>query len=174
MADLFRPVDSSACLRLGLIVLMLIMVTTDYVLKRHEEGGRGMNKLRSLAVFADAHIVMTRDDRGQSLVLTGEDGKGGKGGGGDQLVISGDMGGNQNTNMVLQDAANREGDVVIQGGSMVVPGEDGHIVLVDGRSNNGGGRPPPMNYLAQWLPYMSGGGFGYGRMFMPFAGGQFG
>ena len=120
-----------------------------------------------LAVIAQdsrSHIVLTRDDRGQSLVLTGEDGgkggKGSKGGGdGDQLVISGNnMGeGGQNSNMVMQDASNREGDVVISGNSMIVPGEDGHIVLADSRNKHGsnGPSPPQPNLFAFWLPYMS-------------------
>lgn len=118
----------------------------------------------SLVAFASAHIVLTKDDRGQSLVLTGEDGKGG---GNDQLVIAGhNMGGNgaegeQNSNMIVQDAANREGDVVMSGNSMVIPGEDGHIVLADGRSKRADHSPSPMshmpNMLALWFPYMRGG-----------------
>lgn len=133
-----------------------------------------------LSIFADGHIVITKDDRGSSLVLTGEDGRGGKGGkgkgkgkgeDGDQLVITGETGGGRNTNMVMQDAANREGDVVIQGNSMIVPGEDGHIVLADGRSQGNGRPQPPPNLFAFWLPYMS------SRMsyrMLPFYGGQFG
>lgn len=122
---------------------------------------------RGFVTQASAHIVLTRDDRGQNLVLTGDDGGGkgkGKGGGGDQLVIAGSqMGGSgQDTNMIVQDAANREGDVVIQGNSMIVPGEDGHIVLADSRSKGGEGggggggyRPAPFNPMLLWLPYIS-------------------
>lgn len=108
--------------------------------------------------LASAHIVLTKDDHGSSLVLTGEDGKGGKGkGGGDQLVIAGhNMGGNErDTNMVMQDAANKEGDVVIHGNSMIVPGQDGHIVLADSRSKSGGAPRPMINPMMFWLPYMS-------------------
>lgn len=135
----------------------------------------------NLITVVDGHIVLTKDDYGQSLVLTGEDGKGGKGGkggGGDQLVISGsNMGGNgESSNMVMQDAANREGDVVINGNSMIIPGEDGHIVLADGRGNNRQQqfRPPfQSNLLAFWLPYMNNRASNYNSM--PFFGGyQFG
>lgn len=125
--------------------------------------------------LASGHIVLTKDDHGSSLVLTGEDGKGGgKGkGGSDQLVIAGhNMGASeQDTNMVMQDAANKEGDVVIHGNSMIVPGRDGHIVLADGRSKSGGAHRPAINPMMFWLPYMS--SRSMYRM-LPFYFGQFG
>lgn len=165
------------CLKLTLTLVMVLFLGN--VELSNENAKVQPNKSRIL--LASAHIVLTRDDRGQSLVLTGEDGKGGgkgKGGGGDQLVIAGNNMGDQNSNMVLEDAANREGDVVINGNSMVIPGEDGHIVLADSRDRQGGGggddrnRPPPMqNMFAFWMPFMN------SRMvyrMMPFFGGQFG
>lgn len=118
-----------------------------------------------------AHVVLTRDDRSQSLVLTGDDGNKG----GDQVVISGqNMNGNGgSTNMIMQDAANREGDVVMNGNNMIVPGEDGHIVLADGRSNRAREDVGPMtqNFMPFWMPYMNS-PYNY-RMF-PFFGAQFG
>lgn len=92
-------------------------------------------------------------------MLTGEDGgkkgKGGKGGkgGGDQLVIAGGGMDGQSSNMVLEDASSREGDIVMSGKSMMIPGEDGHIVLADSRSQNQR-QQPPMNPLMFWAPYM--------------------
>lgn len=128
--------------------------------------------------MTNGHIVLTRDDFSQSLVLTGDDGggkdgKGGKGGGGDdQLVIAGNqMGGEgQNSRMVMQDAANREGDIVMNGKSMIIPGEDGHIVLADSRSQNDQQRssPSPFNPMLLWAPYMNNRYF-Y-RMMMPYLG----
>lgn len=114
--------------------------------------------------YTSSHIVLTRDERGSSLILTGSDGgkggKGGKGGGGDRVVISGsNMGGDgQSSNMIMEDASNKEGDIVMNGNSMIVPGEDGHIVLADGRNRGGDGngpQPPPPNLLALWMPYMN-------------------
>lgn len=183
------PLASSWSIILSLIVIMissqhyLLNHEINELLERHQQAkadGFG------LIMLADGHIVLTRDDRGSSLVLTGEDGKGGgkggKGGGDDdQLVIAGDNGGGggggggRNTNMIVQDASNREGDVVINGNSMIVPGEDGHIVLADGRSQGNERsqqqQPPPPNLFAFWLPYMN------SRMsyrMAPFFGGQFG
>lgn len=164
------------CLKLTLTLVLVLFLSN---LELSNEDAK-IQPHKSRILLASAHIVLTRDDRGQSLVLTGEDGKGGgkgKGGGGDQLVIAGNNMGGQNSNMVLEDAANREGDVVINGNSMVIPGEDGHIVLADSRDRQGGGggdgnRPPPMqNLFAFWMPYMN------SRMayrMMPFFGGQFG
>lgn len=143
-----------------LLVVFTIAASSSFKSQYGKDDSRNII-LPLLIQPASGHVVLTRDDRGSSLVLTGEDGKGGKGkGGGDQLVIAGsNMGGdNQNTNMVLEDASNREGDVVINGGSMIIPGEDGHIVLADGRSKEGGGgggRPPPFNPMIFWLPYMN-------------------
>lgn len=108
--------------------------------------------------------------------MTGEDSKKEDG---EQLVISGQNmggggggGGGESTNMIMQDAANREGDIVMHGRSMIIPGEDGHIVLADSRRNDGDGpprgpQPPPMSPLMYWAPYMN------SRMFyrmMPFFG----
>lgn len=178
-----------------ILSLIVLMISSQQYLLNHEINellGRlqtDQNQAESsglgLVMLAEGHIVLTRDDRGSSLVLTGEDGKGGgkggKGGGeDDQLVIAGDNGGGggggggRNTNMIVQDASNREGDVVINGNSMIVPGEDGHIVLADGRSqgNERSQQPsPPPNLFAFWLPYMN------SRMsyrMAPFFGGQFG
>lgn len=122
-------------------------------------------QLQSVAgiMLVSAHIVLTKDDRSQSLVLTGEDGRGG---GNDQLVIAGNnMGGptdqGGSSNMIMQDAENREGDIVMNGNSMIIPGEDGHIVLADSRSkreDSGQQSGPQFNsMLAFWLPYMRGG-----------------
>lgn len=111
-------------------------------------------------LFANGHVVLTKDDQGQSLVLTGEDGK--KEDGGDQLVIAGHNtgGGGQDSRMIMQDASNREGDVVINGRSMIIPGEDGHIVLADSRRDDSGSHQhhhqyQPPNPFMFWAPYMS-------------------
>lgn len=139
-----------------IFVAIVTFMSIEYLITYSNQDG--------FVLFANGHIVLTKDDHGSSLVLTGEDGKGGgkgKGkGGGDQLVIAGhNMGGTgQDTNMVMQDASNREGDVVIQGQSMIVPGEEGHIVLADGRSKSGGGhmhRTPLINPMMFWLPYIN-------------------
>lgn len=97
---------------------------------------------------ASAHIVLARDDRGGNLLLTGQDG-GGRDANGDNLIIANDVhagvgsgGAGQDSNLVLQDAANREGDVVISGKNLIIPGEDGHIVLADSRSNHNRAQPP--------------------------------
>lgn len=174
--------------RIIISLIVLIMISSEQHFSNYESNERPEIQPRSqgqiknvigLIMLADGHIVITKDDRGSSLVLTGEDGRGGKGGkgkgkggDGDQLVITGETGGGRNTNMVMQDAGNREGDVVIQGNSMIVPGEDGHIVLADGRSQgNERQQPPPPNLFAFWLPYMNS-RMGYGLA--PFFGGQFG
>lgn len=189
-----KPIQTIFSLRLILSLLVVTISVQQYFLNngnnqqsKHEQQQQEPenNLAKGLILLASGHIVLTRDDRGSSLVLTGEDGKGGKGKGkgesGDQLVIAGhnmggggDSGGGQNTNMVVQDASNREGDVVINGNTMIVPGEDGHIVLADGRGQENGQQrppPPPPNLFAFWLPYMNS-RMGY-RM-MPFFGGQFG
>lgn len=159
-------------LLLGWALISLVMLNGHYFSK----DGHSNTPVKNLIMFANGHVVLTRDDTGQSLVLTGEDGgkggKGGKGGGGDRLVITGNNmgGGTQNSNTVMDDAT--EGDVVINGNSMIIPGEDGHIVLADGRNRQQEGRgPPPPNPFAFWMPYMSN-RMGY-RM-MPFFNGQFG
>lgn len=112
---------------------------------------------QGLVLHASAHVVLAKDDRGQHLVLTGEDGKKGKGGDGDQLVISGTQMGadGQGSQMVLQNAAHREGDIVMDGKSWIIPGEEGHIVLADARSQNRRQQPAPINPLIFWGPYMS-------------------
>ena len=104
--------------------------------------------------------MLTRDDQGQSLVLSGEDGK--KDDGGDQLVIANHNtdGGGQDSKMIMQDASNREGDVLINGRSMIIPGEDGHIVLADSRRDDSGPQHHRHNYhrpnpFMFWTPYMS-------------------
>lgn len=146
---------------LGIIAIIIINCHYDLqVNERTQTSSQGRSR-RRVVLLASSHIVLTKDDNGQSLVLTGEDGKGkgkGKGGGGDQLVIAGHgMGGGDNSNMVMQDAANREGDVVINGNSMIVPGEDGHIVLADSRSNQQSQRRmPPPNLWAFWAPFLRG------------------
>lgn len=166
---------TTTCVRLGLTLIIVSLLSN----LDHLRNNGNIQQHKSRVHLVSAHIVLTRDDMSQSLVITGEDGgKGkGKGGGGDQLVITGNRMGNggQNSNMVMQDAANREGDVVMNGNSMIIPGEDGHIVLADSRSRqdgDNGNRPPPMqNLFAFWLPYMN------SRMayrMMPFFGGQFG
>jgi hypothetical protein len=117
------------------------------------------NNSKSSFLLVNGHVVLTRDDHGQHLVLTGEDGKKGKGGGGgDQLVIAGSQMGGQNdggSNMVLQDAANREGDIVMSGKSMIIPGEDGHIVLADSRNQSQRRHHTPINPLIFWAPFMN-------------------
>ena len=134
----------------------------------------------SIASQARAHVVLTRDDHSQSLVLSGDDGGGGKdGGGGERVVIAGSNmggdggGGGQDTRMIMQNADDREGDIVMSGRSMIIPGEDGHIVLADGRSQNDGIRrsQPFNNPFMLWTPYMGGGysSLNYLRM-MPFFG----
>lgn len=150
----------------------------------------------SLITLSEAHIVLTRDDRGGNLLLTGQDGGGqGDSDAQDNLVISNDNGPNGSggnnggdENLVLQDAENREGDVVISGKNLIIPGEDGHIVLADTRSNNHNHRPnPPFIHspmssmggtMAYWWPYMTGRTklsllTGYGG-FSPFGFGSFG
>lgn len=121
---------------------------------------------------AQAHIIMTRDDRGGNLLLTDEDGGGGGGGQGENVVIANDgqsgnsgggggglMGGGgnggSNSNFILQDADNREGDVVMNGKNIIIPGEDGHIVMADSRNqaNNQQQQFPPNNF-ALWLPFL--------------------
>jgi len=133
-----------------LVAILVISMVND--IKRHLRG-----TLSTLELYAEAHVVLTRDDQGQNLVLTGEDGKGGSEGG-DQLVIAGhNMGGDQDSKMVMQNAANREGDVVISGKSMIIPGEDGHIVLADSRQQDDrtNGPPMPHNPFMLWMPFMS-------------------
>lgn len=165
-------------------IIILIIIGNDflsvYIGQSDQNASSHSRYIRrnNLIFSASSHIVLTKDDYSQSLVLTGEDGGGGKGkgkgGGGDQLVISGnDMGGDgQSSNMVMQDASNREGDVVINGNSMIIPGEDGHIVLSDSRRREGQAPPPrPFNPMMYWLPYMSG---RYAYRMMPFFGPQFG
>lgn len=152
----------------------------------HLQNNHDSSEVKTISTFfsyANAHVVLTRDDRGQNLVLTGEDGKN-EDGEGDQLVIAGDNmggggGGGQDTRMIMQDAANREGDVVMNGRSMIIPGEDGHIVLADSRQQDGGGggggggfprhmSPMGPNPLMMWMPFM-GPRLAY-RMMMPYMG----
>ena len=162
---------------LSIIVFLMILLgnyVSDFTLIKTK-----LLRLDNRSMFAKCHVVLTRDDKGQSLVLTGEDGKKE---GGDQLVISGnnmDGGGDggQSSNMILQDASNREGDVIMNGRSMIIPGEDGHIVLADSR-RDGGDSPPPrqppppqLNPFLLWAPFMS---RGFGSRMMPFYFGQFG
>ena len=156
-------------LRWALAILLMVLVANDH--RRSQGPSR-----EHLILSASGHIVLTKDEHSQSLVLTGEDGRGGKGkgGGGDRLVISGsNVGeGGQGSNMIMQDAANREGDVVINGNSMIIPGEDGHIVLSDSRRRGGGGDGPrPLNPMIFWLPYMNS---RLSYRIMPFFGAQFG
>lgn len=171
--NILRRWITTTSVRLSLTLIIILFVSNlDHLMRNGD-----IQQYKSRVLLVSAHIVLTRDDISQSLVITGEDGGKGKGGGGDQLVIAGNQMGNggQNSNMVVQDAANREGDVVINGNSMIIPGEDGHVVLADSRSRQDGdnrNRPPPMqNLFAFWLPYMN------SRMayrMMPFFGGQFG
>lgn len=175
--DSIKPLKN--CLRSTLVLTIVFSLINDYLLitdsSNQAQGQADKVIRRNLIILASGHIVLTRDDRQQSLVLTGEDGKGG--GNGDQLVISGNNmggGGGQSSNMVMQDAANREGDVVMNGNSMIIPGEDGHIVLADSRNSNGGGRGNGgqgmmQNPFALWMPYM----YGRSSWMMPFFGGQF-
>lgn len=144
-------------------------------------------QLATLFIYlTEAHIVLTRDDRGGNLLLTEES----KRSDGDNLIIANDGqngpgdGGGQNSNFVLQDAANREGDVVINGKNLIIPGEDGHIVLADSRTNNNHYQHrhnPPFLYnplsafnnpaFALWWPHLASkarfsyGGLGYGAFF---------
>lgn len=157
-----RAKSNGTSLRLGLSCsILLVFVIGDSPLRDNKHDTNIHSTGSNLILSARGHIVLTKDDRSQSLVLTGEDGKGSSG---DQLVIAGNnMGGGgngQDSNMVMQDAANREGDVVINGNSMIIPGEDGHIVLADSRSRHGGGggqgHRPFVSPIMFWLPYMSG------------------
>lgn len=166
---------------LAAVLLLTLSFDLKNILHQHSATSSPDTQSKSW-LHASAHVVLTRDDRGQNLVLTGEEGKKG-GGGGDQLVISGNNmdGEGHSSNMILQDASNREGDVVMSGRSMIIPGEDGHIVLADSRrQDNGGGgggggggsgfMPPPMNpFMSYWGPYMSNRMYPY-RMMMPFFG----
>jgi hypothetical protein len=136
-------------------MLVINQLLVNYQLPSSETTNN--NRPKSPVLLVSGHVVLTRDDQGQHLVLSGEDGKKGKGGG-DQLVIAGSqMGGDgQDSNMILQDASNREGDIVMSGKSMIIPGEDGHIVLADSRNQNQRrNQPPPMNPMLFWAPYMN-------------------
>lgn len=159
--------------------MLAVLIARDQWLndEDHEPrpGTTRVSKRSGLILLARGHIVLTKDDQAQSLVLTGEDGSKGDKGGGDRLVIAGtNMGsGGQDTNMVMQDASNRDGDVVVNGNTMIIPGEDGHIVLADSRRRGGGGGEPGrlINPLIYWLPYMNS---RLAYRLMPFFGGQFG
>lgn len=177
-AENFRS-NRQVCISI-ILAIVLINFYYDIHSMNHQNGETAPPVRRSrkrVVLLASSHIVLTKDDNGQSLVLTGDDGKGkgkGKGGGGDRLVIAGHgMGGDgANSNMVMQDASNREGDVVINGNSMIVPGEDGHIVLADSRRNDQQ-RPsgPPPNLWAFWMPFLRNSRMAYNY---PFFGSQFG
>lgn len=175
---IMRPLRLSTLISLSIAAILTLAandeskdVVSDSSLDLND--ARSQPRSRIKITFARAHIVLTKDDRSQSLVLTGEDGKGG--GNGNQLVIAGhNMGGGdgdgQDSNMIMQDADNREGDVVMNGKSMIIPGEDGHIVLADSRSSGRSQSGPMPNFFSLWLPFM-GGRMGY-RMAYPLFGGQ--
>lgn len=111
----------------------------------------------------NSHIILTRDDTGGKFLLTEQDGaqEGGN------LVIANDghqhsgSGGGQNRNFVMQDADNRDGDVVMDGKNLVIPGEDGHIVLADSRNDNNHGHNIHhyqqghkfSNFCPYWFPF---------------------
>lgn len=105
----------------------------------------------------EAHIVLTRSDMGQNLVLSGQ--SGGKKGAGGNVVLARNDGDSGSSNFVLEDAANKDGDVIMYGKNIVIPGKDGHIVLADSRNNNGHHDQnrgyPPFNPMILWLPYLT-------------------
>lgn len=130
-----------------------------------------LTNLRPIVQFAHGHVIITEDHTGKNVVLTGEDdggkgkgkGKGGgggggggkgkgKGGGNERLVVAGGK-----TNLVMENAGQREGDVVIDGGNIVIPSREGHIVMTGGpggHSENHQHRgPSPMTLFQYWWPY---------------------
>lgn len=154
----YQLVCKNLCFHALIALILVALQQTNHKLSEMPANEDNQNLAsKKLIHFAHAHVVLTRDDQSSSLVLTGEDGKGEESSG-DQLVIAGNnMGGGQDSRMVMQNAANREGDVVMNGKSMIIPGEDGHIVLADSRQQDDGIRrsPVPPNLFMLWLPYMS-------------------
>lgn len=143
----------------SLIYLSITMLIINHLVIDQQMSSPGLLYWPASSVLlVSGHVVFARDDQGQHLVLTGDDGgKGGKDGENDQLVIAGSqMGsGGQDSNMVLEDASNREGDIVMSGKSLIIPGEDGHIVLADSRNHNQHKHLPPTNPLIFWAPYIN-------------------
>lgn len=83
------------------------------------------------------HLVLSKDNHGSKLIITGDENRKGKGEG-DNLVIANHGGGHKggDSNFIMQNANNRDGDVVIDGSNIVIPGENGHIVMAGNSNHN--------------------------------------
>lgn len=112
-----------------------------------------------------SHVVLTKDEHGGSKLIISGESEGGKKeeGNNDNLVIAnhGQGENGEDSNFVMQDP--KEGDVVIDGSNIVIPGDDGHIVLAGPKKHNHqnnnhyyrqsyfGGASPFMSLFNQWM-----------------------